>query len=127
MAENSKAFADGLQEILMKMASVYDTANHETFYHGLLLGMTTLLVPEYEVKSNRESGLGRYDLAIYPAQKGQCGVILEFKVADSPHELLEKAQEARRQIDEKAMIQILKPGAYERMEIQRCLLENGLP
>lgn len=101
MAGNSKAFADGLQEILMKMASVYDTANHETFYHGLLLGMTTLLVPEYEVKSNRESGLGRYDLAIYPAQKGQCGVILEFKVADSPHELLEKAQEARRQIDEK--------------------------
>ena len=85
----------------MKMASVYDTANHETFYHGLLLGMTTLLVPEYEVKSNRESGLGRYDLAIYPAQKGQCGVILEFKPADSPHELLEKAQEARRQIDEK--------------------------
>lgn len=101
MAGNSKAFADGLQEILMKMASVYDTANHEAFYHGLLLGMTTLLVPEYEVKSNRESGLGRYDLAIYPAQKGQCGVILEFKAADSPHELLEKAQEARRQIDEK--------------------------
>ena len=66
MAGNGTAFAKGLQDILMKVASVYDTANREAFYHGLLLGMTTLLVPEYEVKSNRESGLGRYDLAIYP-------------------------------------------------------------
>lgn len=85
----------------MKVASVYDTANREAFYHGLLLGMTTLLVPEYEVKSNRESGLGRYDLAIYPTRRGQCGVILEFKAADTPDELIKKAQEARRQIDEK--------------------------
>ena len=63
--------------------------------------MTTLLIPEYEVKSNRESGLGRYDLAIYPTREGQCGVILEFKAADTPEELTRKAQEARRQIDEK--------------------------
>lgn len=101
MAGNAPAFARGLQEILMKVASVYDTANREAFYHGLLLGMTTLLVPEYEVKSNRESGLGRYDLAIYPTRRGQCGVILEFKAADTPDELTKKAQEARRQIDEK--------------------------
>lgn len=101
MAGNGTAFTKGLQDILMKVASVYDTANRESFYHGLLLGMTTLLVPEYEVKSNRESGLGRYDLAIYPTHEGQCGVILEFKAAGSSDELLEKAQEARRQIDEK--------------------------
>ena len=44
---------------------------------------------------------GRYDLAIYPTREGQCGVILEFKAAGSSDELLEKAQEARRQIDEK--------------------------
>lgn len=49
------------------------------FYHGLLLGMTILLVPEYEVKSNRESGLGQYNLAIYPTRREKCGVILEFK------------------------------------------------
>ncbi|MGO5131839.1 AAA family ATPase [Mitsuokella jalaludinii] len=101
MAGNAQAFARGLQDILTKVASVYDTANREAFYHGLLLGMTTLLVPEYEVKSNRESGLGRYDLAIYPTREGQCGVILEFKAADTPEELTRKAQEARRQIDEK--------------------------
>lgn len=101
MAGNGTAFAKGLQDILMKVASVYDTANREAFYHGLLLGMTTLLVPEYEVKSNRESGLGRYDLAIYPTHSGQCGAILEFKAASSSDELLKKAQEARRQIDEK--------------------------
>ncbi|MGN8758655.1 PD-(D/E)XK nuclease domain-containing protein [Acidaminococcus fermentans] len=58
--------------------SVYDTANREAFYHGLLLGMTTLLGSEYEVKSNRERGLGRYDQAIYPTREGQCGVILEL-------------------------------------------------
>lgn len=101
MAGNGTAFAKGLQDILMKVASVYDTANREAFYHGLLLGMTTLLVPEYEVKSNRESGLGRYDLAIYPTHSGQCGAILEFKAAGSSNELLKKAQDARRQIDEK--------------------------
>ena len=101
MAGTGTAFAKGLQDILMKVASVYDTANREAFYHGLLLGMTTLLVPEYEVKSNRESGLGRYDLAIYPTHSGQCGAILEFKAAGSSDELLKKAQDARRQIDEK--------------------------
>lgn len=101
MAGNGTAFAKGLQDILMKVASVYDTANREAFYHGLLLGMTTLLVPEYEVKSNRESRLGRYDLAIYPTHSGQCGAILEFKAAGSSDELLKKAQDARRQIDEK--------------------------
>lgn len=90
MAGNAQAFARGLQEILMKVASVYDTANREAFYHGLLLGMTTLLVPEYEVKSNRESGLGRYDLAIYPTRRGQCGVILEFKAANTPDELTKR-------------------------------------
>lgn len=96
-AEN---FALQLQQLLKAIVSVYDTANKESFYHGFMLGMTALfLEKDYNVVSNRESGYGRFDLAILPKDKDDVGVIMEFKVAVNEVELQEKANEALRQIE----------------------------
>ncbi|MBQ3971861.1 MAG: PD-(D/E)XK nuclease domain-containing protein [Selenomonadaceae bacterium] len=93
------AFATGLNDYLETIASYYDTANRENFYHGFLLGLLALLVPDYAVRSNRESGYGRFDIAVFPAQGQPSGILMEFKVADSEAELPAKAQEALTQID----------------------------
>ncbi|WP_278967488.1 AAA family ATPase [Megasphaera elsdenii] len=100
----AKAFSDGLSKYLRYYISAFDTANKESFYHGLLLGMTALLVPTYVVDSNRESGLGRFDLAIFPKDTKKAGVIMEFKVADSENELKTKAAEALAQIESRQYI-----------------------
>ncbi len=105
LAGNADAFEKDLQHILLQMTSVYDTANKESFYHGFLLGMTALLVPQYEVQSNRESGEGRFDLAIFPKNKDSFGAILEFKTASNENELLERAEEALQQIADKGYAQ----------------------
>lgn len=94
-----------LQDILLKMVSFYDTRPKESFYHGLLLGMTCLLENDaYHVVSNRESGYGRFDLAVFPTNPNDCGIIMEFKAAASKTMLTAKAQEALQQIEDKAYI-----------------------
>ena len=92
------AFADKLERYLCQYASVYDTANKESFYHGFLLEMTALVVSDYVVESNRESGYGRFDMALIPKEKQRAGVIMEFKIASQESELEKKAQEALQQI-----------------------------
>ena len=101
-AEN---FALQLQQILKAVVSVYDAANKESFYHGFMLGMTALFLgKDYTVESNRESGYGRFDLAIFPKEAGRAGVIMEFKVAANEGEMEEKAKEALQQIEDREYI-----------------------
>ncbi len=90
-------FEKYLQNILLKSTSYYDTSN-EDFYHGLILGMTLYLDRDYYITSNRESGLGRYDVIIEPKNKNNRGFILEFKVAKSEKELEKVSEEAIEQI-----------------------------
>lgn len=101
----AEQFQEDMQNVLLQMTSVYDTANQESFYHGFLLGMTALLMPQYEVQSNRESGYGRFDLAIFPKEKNSFGAILEFKTAATEAELEKRAAEALQQIESKEYIQ----------------------
>lgn len=91
----------GLSDYLEILASSFDAANKEAFYHGFVLGLTALLVPEYEVRSNRESGFGRYDIAAFPKKPADGGMVLEFKTAESEEELEARAKEALAQIVEK--------------------------
>lgn len=94
-------FSQLLERYISCLVSTYDTANKESFYHGFLLGMTALLVPEYIIESNRESGYGRFDLAIFPKDSTKAGVLMEFKAANSESQLERKAKEALRQITDK--------------------------
>ncbi len=98
-------FEEGLQQILVDLVSSYDTANKESFYHGLLLGMTAMFMDKsYIVESNRESGYGRFDIAIFPKNPNKYGVIMEFKVAESIDLLENRAHEALKQIEDKLYI-----------------------
>src|SRR5699024_11067963 len=70
----------------------------ENFYHAFVLGLLVGLKDTYYIKSNRESGLGRYDIMLEPKEKNGNGFIIEFKIAedmeeDTIEELLEKAKE----------------------------------
>ena len=98
----SEDFAYLLQKILLRFASTYDTANKESFYHGFMLGMAALFLGRsYAVESNRESGYGRFDLAIFPKDTSKAGVLMEFKGAESESMLQEKSQEALQQMEDK--------------------------
>ena len=102
---NGEDFARQLEQIMKAVVSVYDTANKESFYHGFMLGMTALFLgKDYTVESNRESGYGRFDLAIFPQAKEKAGVVMEFKVAEKEVDLPGKAAEALQQIEEKGYL-----------------------
>ena len=107
-------FEKNLQEILLKYMSFYDVANIEKVYHSFILGLMIHLEGKYEINSNGEGGLGRYDIAIEPLNKNLRGFILEFKVADSEETLEQKAEEALEQIkDKKYYIELEKRGIKE--------------
>lgn len=94
-------FEENLQDILLKYMSFYDVAKIEKIYHCFILGLMIHLDGKYEISSNKESGLGRYDIAIKPINKNLRAFILEFKVADSEEALEIKANEALKQIEDK--------------------------
>ena len=90
------------------MFSSFDTgtrpseAEPERFYHGFVLGLLTELSGRYLVTSNRESGFGRYDVLLKP-EKGDDGIILEFKVQDleEEKELSDTVKAALQQIEDR--------------------------
>lgn len=59
-----------------------ETAEPERFYHGFVLGMIVDLANQYKIRSNRESGYGRYDVMLEPLDKKDKAFIFEFKVLD---------------------------------------------
>jgi len=97
---NGAEFEEYLAEFLRLVASFHDTAGRESFYHGLVLGLLATLMPRFEVVSNRESGYGRFDIAVFPKEEEAAGALLEFKVAEKEGEMPERAREALAQIQE---------------------------
>lgn len=98
----TEEFAEHLQRYLLATMSVFDTSGEEPekFYHGLVLGLMASLSETHEIKSNRESGYGRYDLLLIPKDLQQYGIILEFKtIREKKTTLRAAAQEALGQIN----------------------------
>ena len=91
-----------ISDYMDKSISFYD-AGAEGFYHGLTLGLIALLDNQYKIKSNRESGDGRYDISLIPREKKYPGIIMELKWKSGLEEVeLEKlSMDALNQIDEK--------------------------
>ena len=91
-----------ITEYMDKSISFYD-AGAEGFYHGLTLGLIALLDNQYKIKSNRESGDGRYDISLIPRDKKYPGIIMELKWKSGleEQELKKLSMEALAQIDEK--------------------------
>lgn len=77
-ANDWKKLQQSITEYMDKSISFYDSGA-EGFYHGLLLGLIALMDNQYKIKSNRESGDGRYDISMIPRDGKHPGIIMELK------------------------------------------------
>ena len=107
-----------IEKYLIQTISVYDTGS-EAFYQGLMLGLCAILNNRYHVKSNRESGLGRFDIQLYPLTEDLPGFIFELKYTKEETDDLERfADEALAQIDEKKYdVEMVESGIEEIIKV----------
>ena len=111
-----------LNDILKRTISYFDGGKKageeepEKFYHGLMLGLLVDRSRTHQVKSNRESGYGRYDVVLEPIAPNGTAVIMEFKLFDPKEEdaLANTCQRALKQIkDRKYAADLLARGIPE--------------
>lgn len=105
--------SDMIAERLAETISFYDYA--ENFYHGFMLGMLSQ-ASKYSVKSNRESGKGRYDIIMKTPSRRGMAIIFELKVAASMDDLEEACKRGLRQIEEKGYEQELREDGYKNIK-----------
>ena len=100
-ANDDRKLQGAIAEYMDKAISFYD-AGTESFYHGLMLGLIALMDNRYKIKSNRESGDGRYDISMFPKEERNPGIIMElmWKKALSTEELDRLAEDALVQIED---------------------------
>lgn len=100
-ANDYKKLQSAIREYMDKSISFFD-GGAEGFYHGLMLGLIALMDNQYKIKSNRESGDGRFDVSLIPREKRYPGIILELKWKEklSDVELEKWSNEALKQIGE---------------------------
>lgn len=110
LADDIEAMNYYMNSVALSTFSSFDTGNHplelnepERFYHGFVLGLTVDLSQRYSLTSNRESGLGRYDVMLEPKNENDDAIIIEFKVHRSKKEssLEDTVAAALAQIEEK--------------------------
>ena len=98
---NAEKLQAVLEDFMLQSISTMDGSS-EAFYHGMMLGLCAVLGQRYQIRSNREAGLGRFDLQLMPRVQGLPGFLFEFKHTKKKEENLEAlAEEALRQIEEK--------------------------
>lgn len=98
-----------MNQVSKTMFSYFDTgkrvsdAEPERFYHGFVLGLMVELDGRYKIRSNRESGFGRYDVMLEPMNLSDAAMIIEFKVRNPQKEktLEDTVKTALEQIKEK--------------------------
>ena len=133
-----------MNKVALNTFSYFDVGNRPTnrkeperFYHGFVLGLIVDKAKDYVVKSNRESGYGRYDVVMEPKNIEDTAIIMEFKVFDTYDKektLEDTAANALKQIEEKRydtdLLQrgipadrILKYGFA--FEGEKCLIQKG--
>ena len=100
-------FKSDFQDIVLKSFSYYDVPNNdsgENFYHAFVMGLLYSGSNNFIIKSNRESGYGRYDLILKPKNKDiKYAYIIEFKAIENGN-FEETVEKAFKQIEEKNYI-----------------------
>ena len=99
-------FKDKLQTFITDTLSCHDVTKvtQESFYHGVMLAFVCGLKDTHIVKSNKESGLGFYDVAIIPKNTNKLGIVMEFKAIEDETKLEASAQGALDQINKSLYI-----------------------
>ncbi len=127
--DNVKKMNTFMNKVALNTFSAFDSGNKpsaqaepERFYHGFVLGMVVNLSDAYKVRSNRESGYGRYDVMIEPFDKSKKAFILEFKVLDPDEDektLEDTLANAHAQIEEKQYEAELISSGYAPEQIRK--------
>ncbi len=97
-------FQEGLERLLLESASFLDGSNNkvkmppEHVYQAFILGLLVHMQPRYLVRSNRESGHGRYDVMVCPREAGLPGAVLELKVRKKGETLQSALGAAKKQL-----------------------------
>ncbi len=109
IAGDTKIFTKLLQSFVLASMSSFDLSSSEPekSYHLFVLGLLVALRDVYEVKSNNESGHGRYDIALIPRVNNKPGIVIEFKVVRKGETVDTAAQRALSQIIQKDYTQEL--------------------
>ena len=102
---------DLLNDVLESSISYYDSL--ESFYHGFMVGF--LQETEYEIQSNKESGEGRFDIALVPRRITRECIILECKHSKSVGTLIQDSQIAADQIIQKGYREIFIRQGYPKV------------
>ena len=98
--QDEAKLAKCIEEYLRQTVSFFDTTD-EIFYQGLVLGFIAILNNRYFVRSNRESGEGRFDIQLIPKNNSLPGILMELKVSkDENADLRKLAEDALLQIEQ---------------------------
>ncbi len=116
-------FEQGFRKVMQDTFSYYDTQKfNEYVFHAYLLGLLAILGDYYEIKSNRESGEGRYDILLVPREQGFKGIVIEIKRTDRQGDK-ESDEEFNERVEK-----LLREGLeqLERREYYKGLVSKGL-
>ena len=98
--QDEAKLAKCIEEYLRQTVSFFDTTD-EIFYQGLVLGFIAIFNNRYFVRSNRESGEGRFDIQLIPKNNSLPGILMELKVSkDENADLRKLAEDALLQIEQ---------------------------
>ncbi|MCI8267269.1 MAG: AAA family ATPase [Lachnospiraceae bacterium] len=127
--DNVRKMNTFMNKVALNTFSSFDSGNKpsnqtepERFYHGFVLGMVVSLADTYKVRSNRESGYGRYDVMLEPLDKKGKAFIFEFKVLDTDEDeqtLEDTLANAHIQINEKQYEAELAAAGFGREQIRK--------
>ncbi|QTA80472.1 AAA ATPase-like domain-containing protein [Desulfonema limicola] len=97
-----KLFEIMLRKVVLQVMSYHDLSGEpERVYHALVLGMLVWMSDAYEIRSNRESGYGRYDIMLKPRDLNKHGIIIEFKMVEDDEKPEQTLKRAMEQIEKK--------------------------
>lgn len=123
---DAETFAELLQNFILNSMSAFDLPDNEPekSYHLFILGLLVMLSDRYEVKSNRESGLGRYDIMLIPKDSSKPAIVMEFKKVTARQTLEAAAQNALDQIIEMKYIQELHQRGFTKIILYGVAFEG---
>lgn len=108
---DTEVMSEAISDILYESISFYDYG--ESFYHGIMVGLLQG-IKHYPVVSNRESGKGRFDLALAPASRFKPVYIFELKYVKDIDDLEKAAEEAITQIEERDYARSFRDDSYKK-------------